>query len=57
MKKISTLKNGIEHRTDSVRLEKRCRPSRNTLDFLSQFARVYHVENSLRADLGGFVMN
>ena len=57
MKKISTLKNGIEHRTDSVRLEKRCMPSRNTLDFLSQFARVYHVETSLRANLGGFVMN
>jgi hypothetical protein len=57
MKKISTLKNGIEHRTDSVRLEKGCMPSRKTLDFLSQFARIYHVETSLRANLGGFVMN
>ena len=57
MKKISTLINDIENKTESIRVKKKCMPSRKTLDFLSQFARVYHVENSLRADLGGFIMN
>ena len=57
MKKISTLINDIENKTNSIHVEKKCMPSRKTLDFLTQFARVYHVETSLRADLGGLVMN
>ena len=57
MKKISTLINDIENKTNSIHVEKKCMPSRKTLDFLTQFARVYHVETSLRADLGRFVMN
>ena len=57
MKTISTLINHIEDKTDSIHVEKKCMPSCKTLDFLTQFARVYHVETSLQADLGRFVMN
>ncbi len=32
-------------------------PSRQTLDFLSQFARCYHVEPMLQTEYCGFVMN
>ena len=32
-------------------------PSRQTLDFLSQFARCYHAEPSLRPEFCGYVMN
>lgn len=58
MKKISTPTiNNIENRTENIRVTQKNMPSRKTLDFLTQFARVYHAEASLRADLCGFVMN
>ena len=30
---------------------------KNRLDFLSQFARSYHVEPALQPEFGGYVMN
>ena len=32
-------------------------PKQTTLDFLRQFARVYHAEPMLEPGLGGFVLN
>jgi len=32
-------------------------PSEKTLDFIRQFARVYHFEPSLEQNLGSFVVN
>ncbi|WP_280758094.1 MULTISPECIES: hypothetical protein [unclassified Parabacteroides] len=32
-------------------------PQKKTLDFLSQFARVYHAEPAMQEKLCGFVMN
>jgi hypothetical protein len=32
-------------------------PQKKTLDFLMQFARVYHVEPDIKQELCGFVMN
>lgn len=34
-----------------------CQPSQRTVDFLRQFARVYHVEPTVRSGLCGFVLN
>jgi phosphoribosylformimino-5-aminoimidazole carboxamide ribonucleotide (ProFAR) isomerase len=33
------------------------KPCKQTLNFLSQFARVYHAEPDIRKDLCGFVLN
>ena len=58
MKKISTLSiYKTDNRTNGIHVGKKCMPSRKTLDFLTQFARAYHVESALHTDLGGFVMN
>jgi hypothetical protein len=32
-------------------------PSESTLDFIRQFARVYHFESSLEPGLGSFIVN
>ena len=32
-------------------------PRQRTLDFLSQFARVYHAEPVLKANFGGLILN
>ena len=32
-------------------------PSEKTLDFIRQFARVYHFEPSLEQDLGSLIVN
>jgi hypothetical protein len=33
------------------------KPCKQTLNFLSQFARIYHAEPALQQDLCGFVLN
>ena len=38
-------------------LKDKSTPSRQTLDFLSQFARSYHVEPALQPEFCGYVMN
>lgn len=58
MKRLSTpCMNEIENRTDKSRNEKKSAPSRKTLDFLSQFARVYHSEPVMQPELCGLVLN
>ena len=58
MKRLSTqCMNGIENKTDINRKDRKSSPRRQTLDFLTQFARVYHSEPALRTELCGLVMN
>lgn len=59
MKRLSTqCMDELENRTDKNRNEKKLSmPNRKTLDFLTQFARVYHSEPALRPELCGLVMN
>lgn len=45
MKRLSTqCMNEIENKTNRNRKERKTMPRRQTLDFLTQFARVYHSE-------------
>lgn len=58
MKRLSTqCMNEIENKTNGNRKERRAMPRRQTLDFLTQFARVYHSEPALRTEFCGLVMN
>lgn len=58
MKRLSTqCMNEIENKTDRNRKERKTTLRRQTLDFLTQFARVYHSEPALRTEFCGFVMN
>ena len=58
MKRLSTqCMNGIENKTDRNRKDRKSSPRRQTLDFLTQFARVYHSEPTLRTELCGLVIN
>lgn len=58
MKRISTpCIQVLKNKTRRSRSEKKSMPSRQTLDFLSQFARSYHVEPALQPELCGYVMN
>ena len=58
MKRLSTqCMNEIENKTDRNRKERKTTPRRQTLDSLTQFARVYHSEPALRTEFCGFVMN
>ena len=58
MKRLSTqCMNEIENKTDRNRKERKTTPRRQTLDFLTQCARVYHSEPALRTEFCGFVMN
>ncbi|MBP3517273.1 MAG: hypothetical protein J6K31_02470 [Parabacteroides sp.] len=58
MKRLSTqCMDEIENKTDGNRKERKTAPRRQTLDFLTQFARVYHSEPALRTEFCGFVMN
>ena len=58
MKRFSTqCMNGLENKTKKNRNEKKSTPSGQTIDFLSQFARSYHVEPALQPELCGYVMN
>ena len=58
MKRLSTqCMNEIENKTTRHRTEPKTMPRRQTLDFLTQCARVYHSEPALRTELCGLVMN
>lgn len=52
MKRFSTqCMNGLENKTKKNRNEKKSTPSKQTLDFLSQFARIYHAEPAMQPEL------
>lgn len=58
MKKLSTqCMNGIGENNKKNRNEKKTKPRRQTLDFLTQFARAYHSEPILHPELCGLVLN
>ena len=58
MKRLSTqCKNEIENITTRYLKEMKTMPRRQTLDFLTQLARVNHSEPALRTELCGLVMN
>ena len=59
MKRLSTqCMDDLKNKTDKNRNEKKqSTPHRQTLDFLMQFARVYHSEPALHPELCGVVMN
>ncbi|SEF40972.1 MULTISPECIES: hypothetical protein [Parabacteroides] len=58
MKRLSTqCMNEADNKAKKNPDDKNSMPRKQTLDFLSQFARVYHAEPLLRADLCGLVMN
>lgn len=49
--------NELEDKAKKNRSGKKSTPSKQTLDFLSQFARIYHTEPALQTELCGYVMN
>jgi hypothetical protein len=49
--------NELINETKQNRTVKRSLPQKKTLDFLMQFARIYHVEPDIKQELCGFVMN
>lgn len=58
MKEDSTQRmDELEEKKRKNRNGKRSMPRRQTLDFLSQFARIYHSEPVLGQELCGLVMN
>ena len=58
MKRFSTqCMDGLKDKTKKNRNEKKSTPSKQTLDFLSQFARIYHAEPAMQPELCGYVMN
>lgn len=58
MKRFSTqCMDELKDKTKRNRNGKKSIPSRQTLDFLSQFARSYHAEPALQPEFCGYVMN
>lgn len=58
MKKLSTrCMNNIENKRRCNSQRNEAAPSKQTLDFLTQFARVYQVEPILREDICAYVLN
>lgn len=59
MKRLSTqCMDDLGNKKNRSRNEKkRSMPRRQTLDFLSQFARVYHSEPAMHPELCGLVLN
>ena len=58
MKSFSTsFTNELGNKANKKYSVKRSTPRRQTLDFISQFARVYHTETSLGSGLSGFILN
>jgi hypothetical protein len=49
--------NKFTNKTERNQTADKSTPQKKTLDFLMQFARVYHVEPNSRQGLCGFVMN
>jgi hypothetical protein len=50
---MDELTDKIEKKRDNIK----CMPRKKTLDFLTQFARVYHVEPDVNKEFCGIVMN
>jgi len=58
MKKFSTrCMNEFTDKTEKGRATGKHIPQKKTLDFLMQFARVYHAEPEMKQEICGFVMN
>jgi hypothetical protein len=58
MKNFSTrCMSKFTNKTEQNQTTEKSTPQQKTLDFLMQFARVYHVEPNSRQELCGFVMN
>lgn len=58
MKRFSTqCMDKLDDKTKKNRNEKKTMPCRQTLDFLTQFARVYQAEPVLHSELCSYVMN
>ncbi len=60
MDHTSTSENSSKYRlsiTNEKVKKKKQLPGKLGLDLIMQFARVYHVEQSLPAELSGFVLN
>lgn len=58
MKNISTpCMDKLKQQTDKNLRERHCAPCKQTLDFLTQFARVYQAEPALKSELCGYVLN
>lgn len=58
MKNISTqCMDELKHKTDKTPRERKCKPRKQTLDFLAQFARVYQAEPVMQTEFCGYVLN
>jgi hypothetical protein len=59
MNKNYTLYNSYkELKNEAINMRKTMfEPSEKKLDFIRQFARVYHFEPKLKQDLGSFIVN
>ena len=58
MKRSSTqCMNETDNKTKRKPEGRHSTPRKQTLDFLTQFARVYHAETALRTEFCGYVMN
>lgn len=58
MKRLSTqCMDNLEKKTQKKARSGSGQPRKQTLDFLSQFARVYQAEPALKAEVCGYVLN
>lgn len=58
MKSLSTqCMDDLEKKTQKKAKSDAGKPRKQTLDFLSQFARVYQAEPALKAEVCGYVLN
>lgn len=58
MKRLSTLcMDDLKNKTQRKSKNNSEKPRKQTLDFLSQFARVYQAEPALKAEVCGYVLN
>lgn len=58
MKRLFTpCKDDLENKTQQKAKSSSGKPRKQTLDFLSQFARVYQAEPALKAEVCGYVLN
>ena len=58
MKRFSTqCMDEFVNKTEKAPCTQRSTPSRETLDFLTQFARAYHAEINIQENVCGLVLN
>ena len=58
MSKLSTRsKNNFQDDVEMSKVESKCKPQKKTLDFLKQFARVYHAEQNSQIGMSELVLN